>query len=266
LTGSFYVPEGERFVATELTRGPWGTALQHGGPPSALLVRALERRLAEIAPGSQIARVTVEFLRPLPLPVTFAVATEVTRPGKKVQILAAVLRAGETEIARASALAIRSTPLELPPLAARPAPLRSPDESTPFQFPFFQTAVGYHTGFDLRCAGGEWGKGAFALWFRMRHPLVPGETPSPLVRVAIAADSGNGVSVALDTNVFTFINPDLTIYLHRMPQGEWVCLDATTVPQGSGIGLAESGLHDATGPIGRSLQSLVVERRREDRG
>lgn len=257
---SFYVKDGERFVATELTRGPWSNELQHGGPPSALLARALEHRLAESSPTSQIARFTVEFLRPLPLPVTFGVETQVTRPGKKVQILAAVLRAGETEIARATALAIRPTPLELPPLPAL-AGVRSPDESAPFAFPFFKSEAGYHTAFDLKAAAGEWGKGAFACWFRMRHPLVENETPSPLVRVAIAADSGNGVSVVLDTRDYTFINPDLTIYLHRMPVGEWVCLDAATVPQPNGIGLAESRLLDVSGPIGRSLQSLVVERR-----
>jgi hypothetical protein len=51
------------------------------------------------------------------------------------------------------------------------------------------------------------------------------------------------------------------VYLHRPPAGEWVCLDATTIPQPSGIGLADSALYDENGPIGRSLQSLVLARR-----
>jgi acyl-CoA thioesterase len=59
----------------------------------------------------------------------------------------------------------------------------------------------------------------------------------------------------------TFINPDLTIYLHRYPRGEWVCIDAVTRVESNGIGLAESRLLDRDGTIGRSLQSLIVEER-----
>jgi len=44
----------------------------------------------------------------------------------------------------------------------------------------------------------------------MRHPLLPGEAPSPLVRVLAAADSGNGVSAALDYRRWLFVNADLT--------------------------------------------------------
>ena len=64
----------------------------------------------------------------------------------------------------------------------------------------------------------------------MRHPLVAGEEPTPLQRVLIAADSGNGISSTLDFRRYLFINVDLTVHLHRLPAGEWVCLDAVTVP------------------------------------
>jgi hypothetical protein len=57
-----------------------------------------------------------------------------------------------------------------------------------------------------------------------------------------------------------FINPDLTIYLHRRPAGEWVCLEAITYAQPHGIGMAESRLWDERGPIGRSVQSLLLDR------
>jgi hypothetical protein len=52
----------------------------------------------------------------------------------------------------------------------------------------------------------------------------------------------------------------LTIYLHRYPEGEWVCLDAATYVGPQGTGLAESRLFDARGPIGRSVQSLLIDR------
>jgi hypothetical protein len=102
--------------------------------------------------------------------------------------------------------------------------------------------------------------GPATVWMRMRHPLVPGESPSPLSRVLIAADSGNGVSAALDFRTWRFINPDLTVYLLRYPAGEWVALEASTTVA-DGIGLADTTLHDEQGPIGRSAQALFVDRR-----
>ncbi len=96
---------------------------------------------------------------------------------------------------------------------------------------------------------------------RMRQPLVDGEQPSPLQRVLTAADSGNGVSVTLDWTRFLFINVDLSVYLERMPVGEWVCLDAVTRPQPNGIGVADTLLLDERGRIGRGLQSLLVGER-----
>src|SRR5439155_139802 len=73
-----------------------------------------------------------------------------------------------------------------------------PEASAPFQFPFFREAHGYHTAMETRLARGEFGSGRAAAWMRQRVPLVPGAPPSPLERVLIAADSGSGVSAAMD--------------------------------------------------------------------
>jgi len=78
----------------------------------------------------------------------------------------------------------------------------------------------------------------------------------------IAADSGNGVSIVADPRNVLFINPDLTVHLHRMPVGHWVALRAKSVLHPNGVGLAESGLFDRGGAIGRSLQSLFVDMQR----
>jgi hypothetical protein len=93
---------------------------------------------------------------------------------------------------------------------------------------------------------------------RMRVPLVEGEEPSPLARVLCAADSGNGISSVLDFRTYLFINPELTVHLHRYPVGEWVCLDSRTSIDPAGIGMAETGLYDEQGAIGRAAQSLLV--------
>ena len=40
---AFYVADGDSFVSTEWTRGPWDARAQHAGPPAALVGRAFER-------------------------------------------------------------------------------------------------------------------------------------------------------------------------------------------------------------------------------
>jgi len=110
-------------------------------------------------------------------------------------------------------------------------------------------------------AGGFVEPGPATVWLRMRQPLVAGEAPSPLQRTLIAADVGNGVSATLDYQRYLFINVDLTVHLERMPVGEWVCVDAVTLPQPHGVGTAESVLSDQSGRIGRALQTLLVAER-----
>src|SRR5262249_827330 len=82
--------------------------------------------------------------------------------------------------------------------------------------------VGYHNSMDYRFVRGAFReRGPATVWMRMGLPLLPDEEPTPLQRVLIAADSGNGVSVALDWTRYLFIHVDLSVHLHRMPEGEW---------------------------------------------
>ena len=103
--------------------------------------------------------------------------------------------------------------------------------------------------------------GPATAWLRMRHPLVEDEPPSPLQRTLIAADVGNGISAAVDFRRFVFVNVDLTVQLERLPEGEWVCVDAVTLPRPRGNATAESVLSDERGRIGRALQTLLVAER-----
>ena len=95
----------------------------------------------------------------------------------------------------------------------------------------------------------------------MNHPLIKGEQPSPYQRVAVAGDSGNGISASLDFAKYIFLNCDLTINLFRRPRGR-VDLSRGAQPFGAnGCGLAESALYDEQGMIGRATQSLAVRAR-----
>ena len=75
-----------------------------------------------------------------------------------------------------------------------------------------------------------------------------------------AADFGNGISWVLPRREgYTFLNPDLTVYPQRTPEGEWICLEAESTVQPHGVAMAESRLWDVRGPLGRSVQSLLIE-------
>ena len=254
---AFYIQESEgQFRGTISTRGPWSNELQHGGPPSALLARAFERLLA---PGFCVTRLTVEFFRPVPVGTVTLEAAPV-RSGKSVTWLQGTLSAGGKEVCRASGVAMRTARVAVD-LPEPPPTVPGPEASRPFAFPFFQAAEGYHTAMEVRLARGAWGAGALAAWMRMRVPLLAGELPSPLQRTACAADSGGGVSKVLDIDRFTFMNADLSIHLHRAPEGEWICLDARTIAHAHGIGVAESELCDTRGPVGRAVQGLLIDAR-----
>jgi hypothetical protein len=257
LPPAFFLTEGELFRSTELTIGPWSREHQHGGPPSALLTRALERLLE---PPAQLVRIMVEFFRPVPIGL-LRVSAQVNRPGKKVRLLSASLFAGDVELCRASALALRTQPLELPPRRELPGFPNTPEKSTLFSFPFFPDEVRYQRAIETRIASGTFGRGSMAAWMRLVVPVVAGERPSAWQQVMALADAGNGVGASLETNQFTFINPDLTVYLHRLPESEWLGLDADGWPEPNGIGLSQCGLFDERGRIGRSIQALVVDKR-----
>ncbi len=254
----FFIPDGETFVATESTRGPWSPQHQHGGPPAALLTRAMEELAGD---DTLLTRLTFDFLRPVPIG-PLIVRAELTRAGARVRRFQATLAATDgTSLVQASAVALRTGPT-LPESVGNSDPAPAPPEaSAPFEFVFFADAVGYQTSVETRIARGTWGQGPVAAWMRTRVPLVAGENPSPLQRLLIVADSASGVAVVLDYTRYTYVNADLTVAVHRVPEGEWICLDASTVAEAYGVGLTRARLWDARGALGVSLQSCVVEPR-----
>ena len=254
----FYLPLGnDRWQATVHTTGPWDARFQHGGPPSALLARAIEQRSQR--EDMIIARMTVDILGAIPVG-ELSVSSRVLRPGRSVELVEAVLSAGGREVARAQAWRVLRTTQEI----AQPQPVPTapplPAESTPLAAGGW--VDGYLSAVEWRFAAGTFGQpGPGAAWTRLRHQLVPGEQPSPLQRVLTVADSGNGISSELDLTSWHFINPELTVHLHREAVGEWICLDAQTTISPGGVGLATSVLSDLDGPIGVGAQSLLIAQR-----
>jgi Acyl-CoA thioesterase C-terminal domain/Acyl-CoA thioesterase N-terminal domain len=254
---SFYVPLTDRtWLATTHTAGPWDATAQHGGPPSALLAREIQR----CSPRDEmvVTRFTCEILRAIPVG-ELRVEARLVRPGRSVELLEAVASADGREVARASAWRVlRADGAEVAP--RQPAPPGLPDEDLTASPEGW--SGGYLSAIEWRAThGGFRAPGPATVWARMRYPLVPDEEPGSLERLLAIADSGSGASWELDLRRWHFINPELTVHLHREPAGEWICLDAQTAISPGGAGLATSVLSDLDGPVGVAAQSLLVARR-----
>jgi hypothetical protein len=251
----FYEPLGDdRYASTVHTTGPWSRLTQHLGPPSALLVRAMER-LPSPAP-MMIARVTVEILGPVPV-AEVAVTASVDRPGRSVELLSAELSADGRVAVRARAWRIvRSDTQSV--AADLGEPLAPPSEGRVITRPE-GWGPGYLDIMEWRALSGSFSApGPATIWARQGVPLVGDEEPSGLQRLLTVADSGNGISNRLDPRKWLFINADLTVHVYREPVGEWIALDAATAIGPEGIGTAASVLHDLSGPVGRGAQALLV--------
>ncbi|MEN0063435.1 MAG: thioesterase family protein [Myxococcota bacterium] len=256
----FYEPDGTAFMATPLTRGPWDTRLQHGGPPSALLAQAL----ADYPEGDDafvLTRLNIDFRRGVPID-RLSIAVEPIHLGRTTQRLRASLLHEDRVVLEAQGLRVRTRtdgPDAEPPIPPWPAP----DSVEPTVLDFFQHDVAYNKAVELRIVGGTWGSTPLRVWTRPRVPLVAGRSLTAIEHTVLAADAQSGMGVPVDPLQYAFANPDLTVMLDRMPKGEWVGFDIRSTARPHGVGLSESLIRDMQGSCGRSAQTLIVSPRAE---
>ncbi|WP_188187044.1 thioesterase family protein [Nonomuraea sp. SYSU D8015] len=243
-----------RYLASEHTQGPWDPSTQHMGPVTALIVHELARTAPR--PGLEPSRLVVDVFAPVPV-AELEIATGVARDGKRVQCLTASVSSGGREYVRASAWRIREAATPATPVPGPPSPV--PPRPAEHASSWLSSGFGYGKALDWRfVTGGPMEIGPATVWGRLTVPLVEGEETTPLERLAVFADSGNGVSFAVDFATHVFVNVDLTISLFRAPAGEWICMDAETVIGPAGRGLTRSTLYDETGQVGTATQTLFV--------
>ncbi|WP_022929465.1 thioesterase family protein [Patulibacter americanus] len=252
-----------RYVLEPAARGPWDPGSAHGGAPSALLARAIEARAGE---SQRISSLATTFLGPVPLgPVE--VRTVVAKPGSRLQVVHAELRAGGRVAMEAQAVLLRRGRVALPPGVGQPWPELAPPEGLAAAPRWFVAdgQEGFHPGaIEIRPLEGELRTPAprgRSAWLRLLRPLVAGETPTGAQRAAAAADFGNGLSCPVPMDDFVFVNCDLHVALHRDPAGEWIGVRARTELDGAGTGLTTTELHDAAGRFGTATQTLFVDAR-----
>jgi acyl-coenzyme A thioesterase PaaI-like protein len=247
-----------RFDASPATAGPWSLSLQHGGPPSALALRAVER-----LPGAgerRVARAAVDILRPVPVG-PLEVAARVVRPGRRVELVEATVLAEAEPALRLSAWRVARAPGDVAATARSGAPPPRPASATPLALPGWHTG-GYLSAVEWRFAAGSFATpGPATAWARPLLPLLAGEEMTPEQRTLLLADSGSGLGAAVDLERWLAINVDLVVTFRRAPRTGWLCLRATTsIVPGEGA-VTETEILDEQGPAARATQVLLVEAR-----
>jgi hypothetical protein len=243
---------GGRYRAGPGTGGPWIAGFQHGGPPSALLVRAAERAVAERATELTAVRASVEFVGPVPV-TEVDVATRVVRAARSAVLVEAIMTAADRVCLQARVWLVRRGDT-----AHLTAPLPEP-ATVPRDRPDLGGDFPYHDTIDWQTLRGSFRTpGPGTTWARPRYALVHDEPLSGLQRVALIADSASGISAVLDWDQWSFLNVDLDVHLSRPVDGEWILVDAETSIGTHGSGLARSTVSDVRGAVGATLQTLVV--------
>ena len=251
----------EWFTPTDHSRGPWDAEACHAGPPTGLLVRAMQRALPEV----RLARITVDLAKPIPM-AGFYIDVEVTRQGKTVAGTRAALVDGDG-VVRVAAVGLHVAE-QSPPVfdsALDNSGFDTPRLADAEPGPFPIDASRHHglPGFSGEAVRMRYppeqdqGPGASTVWMNTA-PLLPGETPSPFQAICPLADCGNAFSRHAEPWEVAFVNADLTIALHRDPTGEWLGSQAVSWWHSSGIGIADALLFDDSGPVGRALQTMVL--------
>ena len=262
MSSALFERDGDRVRPTALCTGPWDPNAMHGGAPTALCGRFLADHDGG-QEGFHLARLTVELVRPVPLrPLSVDVIP--TRPGKRIQLLDAVVRdehGDEIVYARAMRIARGDNGLEETDRPVVEPGVVTPEGSIPFEHSYPLEPGGFYMdAFEIRSTDGRsFGPlGASACWFRLLAPTFAGETIGPLDRVLTISDFGNGISNVIDMGTHLYINPDVSVNVHRLPRGEWLLSDAVTHVRSDGYGTATAHLSDGDGPLAVANQSLLV--------
>ncbi|MFC7908242.1 thioesterase family protein [Streptomyces nigra] len=252
---SYYERTGEnRYKPTAHAGGAWNTAEQHFSPLAGVVVHEIDRHLAKRPGNLALARISYDILGPIALDEC-EITVETLRPGRTIELLEAVVVIGGRPVVRTRAWLMAS--LESASVADTPVePLPTPDELTPWAMNEAWNG-GYVSSIDVRRMPPP-RKGRTAAWVSSLVDLVAGEPSSPLASYVALVDTANGIAVQQDPTAWMFPNLDLTIHLHRQPQGRWTGLDTTVTFGPTGQGLTSSVLHDINGPVGNAEQILTV--------
>lgn len=250
---------GERFRATDLVRSTWSAAIQHGAPVSALLVRALER--CEARDDTRLSRVMIDLLGAVPAEGDLWVHSRIERSGKQIELVSAEMlapgRDGDPRpVARASGWRLKT--IDTAEVVHAPAPPLRPVAVAKSRDMKKDWDRNYVHSLDWRWLTKPMSEGPGESWIRPEVDLVNGETMTALERLFAVADDANGIGTKLDIRKWTFMNTDLVVHVHRIPDGEWIGIRAETNYGPDGIGTTIGTLFDESGAVAAIQQSVLV--------
>jgi hypothetical protein len=253
---------GERFSASDHVISTWSPTMQNAAPVSALLVRALER--CSPRNDARLTRVVVDLLGPVPVADQLWVRAHVERPGTKIELLhAQMLAPGPDGAPRpvATAIAWRFQEADATELFFTPsAPLRPVSEGQPRR-PDDDTNQTYIQSLDWRWLNDILNTVPGECWARPIVDLVKGESMTPMQRLFAVADIANGMGSRLSLAEWTFLNTDLTVHIHRVPEGDWIGVQAENHYGRDGVGVSRGTLFDEHGAVAALQQAQLVRRR-----
>jgi hypothetical protein len=253
---------GEKFSASDHVISTWSSTMQNAAPVSALLVRALERCAPR--PDARLSRVVVDLLGPVPVTDQLWVRASVQRPGTKIELLDAQMLApgpGGRPRPVANATAWRFQEHDTGDLLFSPtAPLPPVSQGRP-RLPHENAAQTFIQSLDWRWLNDILNSVPGECWARPIVDLVKGEAMTPTQRLFAVADIANGMGSQLSVAEWLFLNTDLVVHMHRVPEGEWIGVRAETHYGPDGVGVSRGTLFDERGPIAAIQQAQLLRRR-----
>lgn len=251
--GVFFTTEGDGiYVAQPVARSPWNPGHQNGIAIGGLLTWLAERTPS---PAPMLpAHIVIDILRPTPFAPIEGRAS-VVREGKRMQMVESVLVAEGEVVARARVLRVR----EAPSPTAGPHRAYPPLDACRANDAFIKSGslLGDAVA-SYMVAGDASGPGPATIWAKFEADLMPGVPVGGVLQAAMLADFGNGLSNPMERGAWSFANVDISLHLTRRPVGEWMIVDAETIIDGLGVGLANMILADEIGPFGRAHQTLFI--------
>jgi acyl-CoA thioesterase len=255
MPNAFFTRVGDNFLPTAHAVGPWNPNSLHGRVVAGLLGRTLWLKHGDDA--FHPTRLTVDMFR-LPAMSPLQVRTESVREGNRIRVAEGIVMQGGAEVARGSIVLLRRTedPNDdtwRPPSWDVPGPEEIGQAGpAPFANIWETRPINYTQGVSEQRR----------TWLRETRLLVEGEPLTPFVRCAVAADFTSPLA-NMGTNGLSFVNADITLYLHRLPGTEWLGFEVASHQSADGIAISETTLYDESGPIGKSLVCAVANRRME---